>query len=217
MRRGSDNAGGSSDGEPPIHLGGTTLGPSRHICAFFNGPDDHYRALLPFIVDGFACGDKAVHIIDPRRRDDHVQRLRSAGLDAATAELAGQLELLGWPDAHLQGGSFDQHRMLGLVDRIRERSHDRGYSRIRFVTQMEWALEDCPGVESLLEYEAMANAGPMADPVVCAYDLGRFGADVVVDVMRTHPMVIIGGVLQENPFYVPPQEFLRELRARRGE
>ncbi len=29
-------------------------------------------------------------------------------------------------------------------------------------------------------------------------------------------MVIIGGILQENPFFVPPDEFLRELRARRG-
>ncbi len=34
--------------------------------------------------------------------------------------------------------------------------------------------------------------------------------------MRTHPMVIIGGILQRNPFYVPPEEFLREIRARRA-
>jgi hypothetical protein len=32
--------------------------------------------------------------------------------------------------------------------------------------------------------------------------------------MRTHPMIIIGGILQENPFFVPPDEFLRELRER---
>jgi hypothetical protein len=34
--------------------------------------------------------------------------------------------------------------------------------------------------------------------------------------MRTHPMVIIGGILHENPFFVPPNEFLRELRERRA-
>lgn len=28
-------------------------------------------------------------------------------------------------------------------------------------------------------------------------------------------MVIIGGVLQANPFWVPPDEMLRELHARR--
>lgn len=35
-----------------------------------------------------------------------------------------------------------------------------------------------------------------------------------MDILRTHPMVIIGGILQSNPFWVPPEEFLRELRAR---
>jgi hypothetical protein len=27
-------------------------------------------------------------------------------------------------------------------------------------------------------------------------------------------MIVIGGLLQENPFFVPPDEFLRELRER---
>jgi hypothetical protein len=34
----------------------------------------------------------------------------------------------------------------------------------------------------------------------------------VADVMRTHPMVIIRGILQENPFFVDPEELLGELR-----
>jgi len=34
--------------------------------------------------------------------------------------------------------------------------------------------------------------------------------------MRTHPMIIIGGMLQENPFFVPPDEFLQELRRSRS-
>jgi hypothetical protein len=29
-------------------------------------------------------------------------------------------------------------------------------------------------------------------------------------------MVIIGGILQQNPFFVPPQEFLSELQDRRA-
>jgi hypothetical protein len=38
--------------------------------------------------------------------------------------------------------------------------------------------------------------------------------DVIVDVLRTHPRVVIDGALYENPFFVPPDEFLRELRGR---
>ncbi len=40
------------------------------------------------------------------------------------------------------------------------------------------------------------------------YHLGQFGGDTVIDIMRTHPMIIIGGILQRNPFFVPPGEFL---------
>jgi len=29
-------------------------------------------------------------------------------------------------------------------------------------------------------------------------------------------MIIIGGILQENPYFVPPDELLRELRNRRA-
>lgn len=49
------------------------------------------------------------------------------------------------------------------------------------------------------------------DPVICVYDLAKLSGAVVVDVLRTHPMVVIGGLLQENPFFVPPDEFLRQL------
>jgi hypothetical protein len=38
----------------------------------------------------------------------------------------------------------------------------------------------------------------------------------VIDIMRTHPMVIIGGHLQQNLFFTPPEEFLLEYRKRRA-
>lgn len=36
-----------------------------------------------------------------------------------------------------------------------------------------------------------------------------------MDVLRTHPMIIVGGTLYQNPFYVAPDEFPRELRENR--
>jgi hypothetical protein len=51
--------------------------------------------------------------------------------------------------------------------------------------------------------------------VICAYDLSKFSASVVMDALRTHPVVIIGGILQENPFFIPPDQFLLEIKERR--
>jgi hypothetical protein len=70
----------------------------------------------------------------------------------------------------------------------------------------------------LIEFESRVNEvwNRHDDAVICTYHLGKFGGDTVVDIMRTHPMVIIGGILQQNPFFVPPQEFLSELQDRRA-
>jgi hypothetical protein len=53
-------------------------------------------------------------------------------------------------------------------------------------------------------------------PVICTYDLTKFGASVVMDALRTHPFVIIGGLLQENPFFVSPDQLLLEIRERQS-
>jgi hypothetical protein len=83
---------------------------------------------------------------------------------------------------------------------------------------MEWALLDLPGVDDLIEYETRINyvIPKYNDEVICTYDLTKFGASVVMDALRTHPVVIIGGLLQENPFFVPPDQLLLEIRERRS-
>jgi hypothetical protein len=70
----------------PIRFAGSQLGETRHVCAFFNSDDEEYRVLLPFIKDGFECGDKAIHIVNPEQRDDHLQRLTATGIDPGAAE-----------------------------------------------------------------------------------------------------------------------------------
>lgn len=204
----------------PIHLCGSILDHRAHVCAFFNNPDEKYQALLPFIKDGFEFGQKNVHTVDSRLRNDHSKRLASAGVVLKAVTQNGQLEVRDWSEIHLRGGHFDQHRTLALLQQIMDDAALQGFPLTRFVTDMEWALEVGLDANALLEYEATANNawmqsdGPV-NPVICCYDLTRFTADVIVDVIRTHPMVIIGGLLRENPFFVPPEEFLEELRGRK--
>jgi hypothetical protein len=200
----------------PIRLAGGVLGASRHVCAFFRTSDEEYRVLLPFIKEGFERGERAFHVVNPELRDDHLRRLESVGIGAVAAQERGQFELRNWADAYLRDGHFDQQRMLALIQGALEAGRQQGFPLTRLVAHMEWALEDRPGVDDLVEYETRLNhiLPRYDDPVICEYDLAKFGADVVVDILRTHPMIILGGILQENPFFVMPREFLRELRER---
>jgi hypothetical protein len=200
----------------PISLAGSQLGEIRHVCAFFNSDDEEYRVLLPFIKDGFECGDKAVHILNPAQHHDHLRRLAGIGIDTTTAQQSGQFELRSDTDTYLRDGRFDQDRMLQVFEQLASGNAKGGFLLSRIVCHMEWAAEGRSHVDDLLEYEARLNyiLPRCKDPVICTYDLAKFGGDTVIDIMRTHPMIIIGGILQQNPFFVPPEEFLREIRGR---
>jgi hypothetical protein len=194
-----------------------TLGSQRHICAFFNSPDEEHRVLRSFIKDGLDKGDKALHIVDPELRQDHLRHLTDAGIDVQRVSASGQLEVRSWQDTYLRGDRFDQDAMLALIEEVLQTGHTQGYSLTRLLANMEWALVDKQGVEGLLEYETRINylLPKYDDPVICAYDLQKFPSALIMDVLRTHPLVILGGLLQENPFFVPPDQFLLELREKR--
>jgi hypothetical protein len=197
----------------PVSIGQSEFRCPCHACAFFHSRDEEYELLLPWAKDGYEAGDQLFQVVDKEHRGEWRRRLANSGINLKKAEAAGQLEVLAWEEAYLKGNRFDQHAMLDLVQSVLGEARRKGFQITRFWANMEWALEDLPGVHDIVEYEARANKFLPDYPafVVCTYDLNKFSAPVVMDIMRTHPQVIIGGVLQENPFYVPPDEFLAEL------
>jgi hypothetical protein len=197
----------------PISFAGGLLDQYRHVCAFVNSQDEMYQVLDPFVREGAARGDKLMYFVDSAERGNLVRHLRHIGLDMPALLEQRQCEMRSWSETYLRGGRFDQNAMLGLLDEflIGPRS-----PRIRLVADMGWAVEQEGVNDLLIEFEARANFvhARHGHIVICVYDIAKFGGDFVIDILRTHPMALIGGVLQVNPYFVPPAEFLEELRAR---
>jgi len=201
----------------PISLAGSHLREVRHVCAFFSNEDEEYRVLLPFIKDGLQCGDKAVHVVNPHQRDEHLRRLASAGIDPMTRQQTGQLEVKINTDAYLRDGKFDQDRMLATFEQLASGNAPGNFPLSRIVCRMDWVVGDQSRLDNVIEFESRVNDvwSRHDDAVICTYHLNHFRGDAVIDILRTHPLVIVGGILQQNPFFTPPEAFLREYRARR--
>ncbi len=206
-----------SDGAP-ISLAGSQLSETRHVCAFFNSDEEEYRVLLPFIKDGFERGDKAVHVVNPDQQHEHVQRMAAIGIDLTAVQQSGQLELRTNTETYLRDGRFDQDRMLDAFEQMASGNANGKFPLSRIVCRMDWASEGGFYIDDLIEFESRVNDvwRRHDDAVICTYHLSKFGGDAVIDIMRTHPVVIIGGILQHNPFFVPPEKFLKEFRERRS-
>ena len=202
-----------------VEFAGVDLAGQNHVCAFFDSMDDEHRVLRSFYQGGFDRGEKAAHIVDSENREEYLKRLTDAGMNVQELMETGRLEVLPWTDMYVRDHRFDQDAMLASVENLIQSGAASGYTRTRLVGHhMDWLFLDKPAVNNLVEYEARLNhvLAKFDDPVVCNYDLSKVGANVAMDIMRTHPLVIIGGLLRENPFFVPPEQFLLEIRERVG-
>jgi hypothetical protein len=196
-----------------------TLGEHRHVCAFFNDLAEEHRVLRSFFKDGLDLGEKETHIVEADNREEYLRRLSEAGINVQEMMDNGRLEVLPWTDMYVRDHRFDQDAMLASVETLIQSGTAAGYPRTRLVGHhMEWLHHDKPALTNLVEYEARLNHVLVKydAPVICNYDLSKIDASVAMDIMRTHPIVIMGGLLRENPFFVPPDQFIVEMRERRA-
>jgi hypothetical protein len=144
--------------------------------------------------------------------------LREEGIDVAATRRRRQLEVLRSRETYLRNGRFDQNAMLDFVRHALDAGRALGFPRTRLVAHAELVMGTLEGANDFIEYESRLNylLPRYEDPVICTYDLSQISAGVAVDVLRTHPLAIIGNVLRENPFFVPPDILLMELRDRRA-
>jgi hypothetical protein len=201
-----------------LSLAGTPL-EYFHVCAFFNSRDEEYEVLGSFFKEAVDQGEKNLHIINPSLAAEHRTRLVDAGIDVSHCEACGQLEVIPWEQAYLnEEGVFDKERMLATVDHLTGTGLDSGFGRLRIMGNMDWVFAGTPGAADILEYEAEVNdvLSRNRQPAVCVYDIAKLNGAMMMDLLRTHPLVLIGGVVQENPFFTPPSEMLRELKSRKA-
>ena len=136
----------------------TLSGENRHICAFFNSMDEHYRVLGSFIKDGFDQGDRAFHLVDPERRRRtpqaaHRRGHRRNGGDGFRSTRGTPVARRPAPRRSIRSRTYGWR---GSRTCSRPGSA-AGYAQTRFLAQMEWALVDLPGVDDLIEFETRVN------------------------------------------------------------
>jgi len=187
------------------------LQPGSHVCAFYRGDGDRDRLLGGYLGAGLTAGDKCICIVDSAGTAERLAQL--PGACAEPGPFGGQLDVHLPESTYLAGGEFTTADMLTFWTEAMVKAEIEGYSFCRLVGEMTWALRDAPGVEHLIGYESALNRVTCSSPVIvlCLYDLDRFGGEVVVNVVKTHPQVLIQGILVENPYYVGPDEFLRPV------
>ena len=201
----------------PIGPGGRSLEASLssldahdHICLLYGSEAERRQAILPFITVGLARNERCFYVADSRTCSDVGAALREVGVDVDAFAARGALAIATEREAYLARGCFDPEGMVEMAAGAAAQAVRDGYRLLRIAGEMTWALGGDPGVERIMEYEVKVNERIPSTPclALCQYDRRRFSPEVLRDVVRTHPLVVVGGRVCRNFYYVPPGEMV---------
>ena len=181
-----------------------------HLCCIYEGKEEHQAVLTPFLRQGLEGDEKVFYIVDARTGGEVLSYLRQDGLEVEPYLESGQLAILTADQSYLREGVFDPDGMIFLLKEETRRALKDGYSALRVTGEMTWALKRLAGSERLIEYEAKLNDFFPGSKclAICQYDRRRFGPEILLDVLATHPIAVIGTEVFENFYYMPPEDFL---------
>jgi hypothetical protein len=200
----------AAEGTRDFGIPGLKLETGDHICAFYLGPQERDEVMLPYMRAGLRAGDKILGIVDSPTTGEALASIGDASETGPYVE-SEQLELLSADQAYLRTGHFSTDDMLQFwADYVGAVMEGGRFAFTRASGEMSWAIRDLPDRSEFMRYEAALNDFIPRYPqsILCLYDLARFGGGIVVDALRTHPKLLLGGLVIENPHYTPPGQLI---------
>lgn len=183
-----------------------------HSCGVYRTDEDHQALILDFVGQGVEENEKIFYIVNLLTAARLRSILEEGGIAVEPLMAKGQLVVLTAKQAYLRDGDFDPDRMIALLRSETEKALAEGYRGLRVTGEMNWALSGEAGSERLVEYEAKLNTffPSSSCKALCQYDQRHFDAEALLDILHTHPRVLIGRQAHDNAqrYYVPPERFL---------
>ena len=166
------------------------LGPHDHLCSIYESPEDHYAVAIPFIRIGLDRGEKCIYIADDGTVGDVRQAMESEGIDVDRATASKALVLATKEQAYLEHGSFDPDWMFSFWKEATQLAISEGFSALRATGETEWVLRGGRGLERWMEYESKLThtLSESNCSALCQYNRCLFPPELILDVIRTHPM-----------------------------
>jgi hypothetical protein len=190
----------------------TAMKPGDHYCGIFRSDADHRTIVVDFVREGVRRDEKIVYLVNLTSPAQLRAMLVAGGVDVDTLMAKGQLVIKTAREAYLRDGEFDPDRMIARLADETDQALSEGYPALRATGEMTWALGGEPGSERLIEYESRLNEFIRQHDRfygICQYDRRRFDAEMLVDVLHTHPRVLYGQDALDNSgmYFVPPEVF----------
>lgn len=176
-----------------------------HLCALCQNPLDAKRTAAAFVKDGINRGERCICAVGD---DDGLEIggiLEAAGVDVQREFARRILLLVSRRVLDCGQREVDRGAAIGYLDQATREAELDGFAGLRLMVEASHLLYEPDAPASVARYETQVNSSLRRTRalVLCRYDQHRPSADTVCEILRTHPMVMLGEQVYSNPYYEP--------------
>jgi hypothetical protein len=189
--------------------------PGSHICQLYNKVTEIVGVTARLLQVGLASGEKCYFAAAPSTVRELEQTLAKSGVDVAAAQQSGQLILVGDREPLLIGKRFDPWHLLSTHQTFIAQAVRENWKACRISIDMTWLTADVATPEQILKYEAGADAifTFQNAPIIALmhYDYSKLPGQLVVEMLKLHPIAVVGKFIKRNPYYVNSEQYLLKI------
>ena len=184
-----------------------------HICQIFSDNDECIDSLLKFLTSGLQTGERTTCFSEKLDEETLNEFFSTQNISYNERKQNKAVSLAGSSEVYIQDHVFDPDRMLNTLSNYYKESLELGFPAARAIGEIPPDIQNIPGGNRLLEYESRISLLLKECPIttVCQYDAHSFDGATIMDVLKVHPQMIVKGTVIHNPFYIPPEEFLKKV------
>lgn len=184
-----------------------------HICQIYSERNECITSLLKFLLSGLQARERIGCFSEKVDEEALTEYFANYNISYSECKQHQAITLTSTQEAYFQNHVFDPERTLSILSNYHQESLDLGFPAARLIGEMPSMIQHVSGGDRLLEYESKVSILLKKHPVttVCQYDANLFDGATIMDILKVHPQMIVNGAVVHNPFYIPPEEFLKNV------
>ena len=190
--------------------------PGSHICQLYSKVTEIPGVTARLLRVGLSLSEKCFFAAAPAQIKELRDELRKLQVDVDALVESGQLVLQDEREPLLANGKrFDPYFLLSQHQTFIAQALREGWQAVRISIDMTWLAKDIATPEQILKYEAASDAVFTFQnaPIIALmhYDHGKLVPSLVVEMLKLHPISVVGKYIKRNPFYLNSEQYMLKI------
>ena len=189
--------------------------PGSHICQLYNKAAEIAGVTSRLLQVGLSASEKCFFAGAANTVRDMEETMGKLGVNVEAACASGQLTLTSDREAFLLGKRFDPYHLLSTHQTFIAQAMRENWQAVRISIDMTWLTRDVATPEQILKYEAASDAVFTFQnaPIIALmhYDYSKLPGGLVVEMLKLHPIAVVGKFIKRNPYYLNSEQYLLKI------